>query len=570
MRVAEISSSPESSERAIRSERPWVRFYDEHVPPTLSYPAVPLPRLLELAAQSFPERVALIYSDRQLTYRELDGYCNRFATALLELGLRPGDRVALLLPNLPQFVIAYYGTLKMGGVVVPTNPLYVEREVQHQMADSGARAVVVLDRLLPLTKATREAAALEQVIVVPQEEVVGEEGLQLAQDERRETRGKGAAVGRYSFNELLRLGAAEAPDLSVSPSDLALLQYTGGTTGVPKGAMLTHANLVCNTVQICRWLHRGPAGEGVVLGALPFFHVYGMTVAMNFALNLGASLVIMPRFEVQEALRLISRYRPTIFPGVPTMYVAINNCPETPQHDLRSIEACLSGAAPLPAEVQRQFEAITGGRLVEGYGLTEAAPVTHCNPTYGQRRAGSIGVPLPDVDARIVDLEKGETELPIGQVGELVVRGPQVMRGYWNMPEETATVLRNGWLYTGDVARRDEDGYFYLVDRKKDVIIASGFNIYPREIDEVLYAHPKVREAVAVGIPDPYRGETVKVFVVLKSGEVATEEEIIGYCRQHLARYKVPTAVEFRSSLPKSMVGKVLRRALLEEERKRQ
>lgn len=307
-----------------------------------------------------------------------------------------------------------------------------------------------------------------------------------------------------------------------------------------------------------------------MLGALPFFHVYGMTVAMNFALNLGASLVIMPRFEVQEALRLISRYRPTIFPGVPTMYVAINSCPETPQHDLRSIEACLSGAAPLPAEVQRQFEAITGGRLVEGYGLTEAAPVTHCNPTYGQRRAGSIGVPLPDVDARIVDLEKGETELPIGQVGELVVRGPQVMRGYWNMPEETATVLRNGWLYTGDVARRDEDGYFYLVDRKKDVIIASGFNIYPREIDEVLYAHPKVREAVAVGIPDPYRGETVKVFVVLKSGEVATEEEIIGYCRQHLARYKVPTAVEFRSSLPKSMVGKVLRRALLEEERKRQ
>ena len=564
---------PGAADLELAERRPWVRHYDPRVPWSIDYPSLPLHRLLEQSATGHPSHTALLYFGQRISYRQLDDLANRFANALLGLGLRKGDRVALLLPNTPEYVVAYYGTLKMGGIVVPTNPLYVAREIQHQLLDSGARVIVTLTKFYPLVESVRRATMLEHVIVANIKDFFPPVLRWLFTLFRERREGHDAAVKEardtHRFPALLRRQPPSRPEVDVLPDDLALLQYTGGTTGVPKGAMLTHANLVANTLQACCWLPTAKEGEEVVLGALPFFHVYGMTVAMNFAVKLAASLVLMPRFEVREVLKLCSQHRPTIFPGVPTMYVAINNCPDTPKHDLRSITACISGAAPLPVEVQRCFEAITGGRLVEGYGLTEAAPVTHCNPIYGLRKAGSIGVPFPDVDAKIVDLETGEQEMPAGEPGELVLRGPQVMRGYWEMPQETAAVLRDGWLYTGDVAKRDENGYFYLVDRKKDVIITSGLNVYPREIDEVLYAHPKVREAVAVGVPDPYRGETIKAFVVLKPGEQATAEEMISYCREHLARYKVPSQVEFRESLPKTMVGKVLRRALLEEELRR-
>jgi long-chain acyl-CoA synthetase len=332
--------------------------------------------------------------------------------------------------------------------------------------------------------------------------------------------------------------------------------------------MLTHRNMLVNAIQVRHWMSELQEGEEIFLSALPFFHVYGMTVCMNLSIYLGAAMVLLPQFKVEEVLEAINKHKPTLFPGVATMYVAINTCPQVSRYDIRSIKACIAGAMPLPYEVWTRFEEITGGKLVEGYGLTEASPVTHCNPIYGQRKP-CIGLPLPDTEARIVDLETGEKELPIGEVGELEVRGPQVMQGYWNMPEETEMVLRpGGWLLTGDIARVDEDGYFYIVDRKKEMILSGGYNIYPRDIEEVLYAHPRVKEAAAVGVPDEYMGEVPKVFVVLKEGEAVTEEEIIAYCKENLARYKIPRYVEFRKELPKTMVGKVLRRMLAEEEKK--
>ncbi|RMF71038.1 MAG: long-chain fatty acid--CoA ligase, partial [Acidobacteria bacterium] len=374
----------------------------------------------------------------------------------------------------------------------------------------------------------------------------------------------------FDFDALIDRYPPLPPTVSIDPHDVCLFQYTGGTTGVPKAAMLTHRNLVANTMQISAWFTRAEPQNEILMAAIPFFHVYGMTTCMIYGLYQSFEVVMLPRPRpVDNVMKLLQKTRTTLFPGVPTLYTAINNHPDVQKYDLSSIKACLSGAAPLPLEVQQTFERLTGGRLVEGYGLTEAAPVTHCNPLFGTRKEGSIGVPFPDVEARIVDIESGKDQPP-GQEGELVVRGPQVMKGYWNRPDETAATIRDGWLFTGDMARMDEDGFFYIVDRKKDIIIASGFNILPREVEEVLYQHPKVLEAVVAGIPDPYRGETVKAYIVLKEGETATAEEIIAYCKENLAAYKVPTAVEFRSELPKTLVGKILRRVLVEEEIKKQ
>ena len=343
------------------------------------------------------------------------------------------------------------------------------------------------------------------------------------------------------------------------------MQYTGGTTGVPKGAMLTHRNLMANVHQVLAWAPGLEPGREVMLGVLPFFHVYGMTVSMNFGIALGAKLVLLPRFDIKQVIQAIERHKVTLFPGVPTMYVAFNTFPGIEKRDIRSIKVCISGAAPLPVEVQERFEKLTGAKLVEGYGLSEAAPVTHCNPIYGKRKKGSIGLPLPSVDARVLDPEF--RPLPPGEAGELAVKGPNVMKGYWNRPEESAAALREGWLLTGDIARMDEEGYFYIVDRKKDMIIAGGYNIYPREVEEVLYQHEAVLEAAVAGVPDPYRGETVKAFVVLKDeykGKV-TEKELEAFARERLAPYKVPKLWEFRDELPKTAVGKVLRRVLREE-----
>jgi long-chain acyl-CoA synthetase len=375
----------------------------------------------------------------------------------------------------------------------------------------------------------------------------------------------------YKFQDLLRRFSSKPPTVETSPDDVAMFQYTGGTTGLSKAAVATHRNVVANVYMMRAWSMPIGLNQGqeVVMGVMPLFHIYGMVTVLHFSVLTGSTMVLLPRFETEKVLNAINRYKPAFFPGVPTMYVAINNFPEVKKYDLRSIKACVSGAAPLPVEVQQEFEKLTGGKLVEGFGLSEAPVVVTANPLVGLRKIGSIGVPVPDVEARIMDAEIGDKEMPLGEVGELVISGPQVMKGYWNRPEETEMVLHNGWLYTGDLARMDEDGFFFIVDRKKDMIIAGGFNIYPRDVEEVLYEHPKVKEAVCYGVPDPYRGQTVKVAIVLKEGESATEEEIIEFCRSRLARYKIPKLIEFRDSLPKSLIGKVLRRVLMEEDEKK-
>ncbi len=563
-------------------DRPWYKFYDQGVPRSIHYPHIPLYRLLDDSAAKFPNNAATVFGGKvgkmylgaSLTYDQLKDLTDRFAAALQALGVKKGDKVSIHLPNSPQFVIAYYGVLKTGAVVVPTNPLYVEREIEHQFNDAGVETVITLTKFYPLIRNVKGKTPLRNIIVTNIKEYFPpllKLLFTLAVEKKEGHRLEGDLVeGTYMLQDLLKKHEPIAKPVEVDPEDLAVLLYTGGTTGIPKGAMLTHRNLVANALQVRSWLTDVQEGKEVALCALPFFHSYGMTVAMNFGIAVGATLVLMPNpRDIDEMLILIDKYQVSVFPGVPTMYVAINNHPDTPKHNLRSVRACISGAAPLPVEVKQKFEEITGGKLVEGYGLTEASPVTHCNPIYGVNKAGSIGVPFPDTDARIVDVETGTRELPPGEAGELAVKGPQVMKGYWNMPEETEMVLKDGWLLTGDIAKMDEDGYFYIVDRKKDMIIAGGYNIYPREVEEVLYQHPKVKEAVVAGVPDPYRGETVKAYIVLKEGETATEEEIIEFCRKNLAKYKVPRMVEFRDELPKSAVGKLLRRVLVEEERRK-
>lgn len=571
-------------------DRPWFAYYDSWVPPRLDYPEIPLQHFLSVSAQKYPDRTAIIFYGTKLTYRALDDAATRFAAALAERGLAKGDRVSLFLPNCPQLVIAYYGTLRAGGLAVSTSPLYSTRELEHQLNDSAAETIVVLSKLYPLVKEVAPRTGLKRIIVTNIKEYFPPILRLLFTLFKEKSQGHRPAVERKPetewFSELLASASANPPATTISPDDPALLQYTGGTTGLAKGAILTHRNLVVNTIQTGAWLVKPtvspvnrPAPSSVqeardevevFFGAIPFFHIYGMTVVMNLCISLGHTMVLVPQFKTQEVLDTIVKYRPTLFPGVPTMYVAIINYPDVGRYDLHSIKACLSGAAPLPLEVANRFEALTGARLVEGYGLTEASPVTHANPIFGARKAGTIGLPLPDTDARIVDLETGERTLPPGEIGEVAVKGPQVMAGYWNQPGETAMVLRNGWLYTGDIGYMDEEGYFTIVDRKKEMIIAGGFNVYPREVEEPLYEHPGIKEAVAVGLPDPYRGETVKVYIVLKDGERATEQEIIDFCRQRMAKHKVPTLVEFRAELPKTLVGKVLRRALREEELTRQ
>ena len=567
-------------------DRRWFAHYDPWVPARLEYPDIPLHRFLSISAQKYPDRTAIIFYGTKLTYRALDEAATRFAAALADRGLAKGDRVSLFLPNCPQMVIAYYGTLRAGGLAVSTSPLYSIRELEHQLNDSGAETIVVLSKLYPLVKEVASKTGLKRIIVTNIKEYFPPVLRLLFTLLKEKPQGHRPVVERSPgtewFSELLTSAPATPPATTVGPDDPALLQYTGGTTGLAKGAILTHRNLVANTIQTGAWLVKpalspveGPAPSSVkgqhdeaevFLGAIPFFHIYGMTVVMNLCISLGHTMVLLPQFKIQEVLDTIAKYRPTLFPGVPTMYVAINNYPDVGRYDLRSIKACLSGAAPLPLEVANRFEALTGARLVEGYGLTEASPVTHANPLFGARKAGAIGLPLPDTDARIVDLETGERTLPSNETGEVAVKGPQVMAGYWNQPGETAMVLRDGWLRTGDIGYMDEQGYFTIVDRKKEMIIAGGFNIYPREVEEPLYEHPGIKEAVAVGRPDPYRGETVKVYIVLKEGERATEQEIINFCKQRMAKHKVPTLVEFRHELPKTLVGKVLRRALREEE----
>jgi long-chain acyl-CoA synthetase len=543
--------------------------------------------LLSEAARRFPYNTATnfilryVLGDRvalagQLTYRQLDETVGRFAAALSSLGIGKGDRVALMLPNSPHFVIAFFAAARIGAIVVNINPIYTARELKEQLADSGAETIILLNLFYPRLREIQAQTRIRRTIVA----TIGDAlrfplGMIVDRSQRKQPdwvdppRGQGI----YRFAALLRSHSAHPPQAERKPDDVVLFQYTGGTTGTPKAAMLTHRNLVANTIQLDAWFARSRPGEEKFLSAVPFFHVYGMTVAMLLPVYLGAEMLIVPNPRpIDGLMKIIQRERATVFPGVPAMYIGILNHKDVASYDLRSVRACLSGSAPLPMEVQERFGELTGGRLVEGYGLTEAAPVTHGNPVFGRRKSGSIGVPLPDVEARLVDLETGET-LPVGSAreGELLVRGPQVMQGYWNRPDETRDTLdEDGWLRTGDICKTDADGYFYIVDRKKDMIIASGYKILPREVEEVLFAHPKVREAAVIGVPDPYRGETVKAYVVPKDGEQVSVEELSTFCKANLAPYKVPKQIEFRDELPKTLVGKVLRRVLVEEERAKQ
>lgn len=549
--------------------KPWVKFYPEGVPPAIEYPEASLPQLLRRAARKYPGNVAVVFEDRKITFKELDYLVDKLATAFADLGVKKGDVVALFLPNTPQFVISYYGALRIGAVVTAVSPLYKERELEYQLANAEAETIVTLDLLYPLVEKVWGKTKLKRVVVTGIGDFLPTAKRVLGTMLKKVPSLKVAPKpGVYFFKKLLEAYPASPPSVDIKPKeDLAVLQYTGGTTGVPKGAMLTHYNLVSNAVMCSYWVPEKP-GTGVILGVLPLFHIYGMTVVMNLSIVHGSTMVLLPRFDTVKVLKSIAKYKVTEFPGAPTMYAMIVAHPDVAKYDISSVRFCISGAAPLPPQVQKRFMQITGGVLVEGYGLTEASPVTHANPldsTMKTVKIGSIGVPWPDTEAKIVDVETGAKELPPGEVGELIIKGPQVMKGYWKMPEETQSALRDGWLYTGDIAKMDEDGYFYIVDRKKDLIKYKGYSVYPRELEDVLYEHPAVKLCAVVGKPDPEVGEIPKAYVVLKEGMSATAEELINFVKERVAPYKAIREVEFRPELPLTLAGKVLRRVLKEE-----
>jgi long-chain acyl-CoA synthetase len=557
-------------------DRPWFSSYEPGVPHDLVCPEKTLPEVLSETARRFPDRPAIRFFGRDIPYRELDRRASRFANLLIARGVRPGDRVALYLPNVPAVVVGYYGILRAGAVVTLVNPLQTPRDTVHQLKDSGARFVVALDAFVPVLRELAKEAPLERVWVVRiADDLPLLKGLLYDLKSRRDRRNWVPWPQEEWFGSFRRESASmpdRDPGVPLSLDGLALLQYTGGTTGLPKGVMLTHGAILANAWQARSWItgmEDMREGRETILAVIPVFHCYGMTVGMNLAVAHGAAMVLAPKFMVRQVLKLIHDHRPSIFPGVQTMYVAINNHPDVGKYDLKSIKACISGAGALHVEVQRRFEELTGGHLVEGYGLTEASPVTHCNPLRGVRKVGCIGVPLPGTDARIMDLETGLKEMKPDEVGEIVVRGPQVMKGYWNRPEETAKVLRDGWLYTGDIGSMDADGFFRIVDRKSDMIKVAGENVYPREVEEVLFQHEAVLDCVVAGVPNETLGDIVKAYVLLREGAAATPHELLSFCKKRLAKFKWPKEVELRSELPKNMVGKALRRFLKAEELER-
>ncbi len=551
--------------------KPWLANYPEEVPSSLTFEEIPVQEFLTRAYKKNPSKVAIHFMGKDLTYTELYESALRIANYLQSLGVEKGDRVAIMLPNTPQSVIAYYGAMYAGAVVVQTNPLYTERELQYQMADSGAKVILVMDILYPRVMKIMKETALENVIVTAIKDYLPFPKNLVYPFIQKKQYGFSVKVEHsgqnHLFTEIMRSAPVKMIDIPFDfEEDLALLQYTGGTTGFPKGVMLTHKNLIANTTMCDTWMYKCVHGEETIMGVLPFFHVYGMTTVMLLSVFTQNRMVLLPKFDAETALKTIDKQKPTLFPGAPTLYIGLLNHPDIAKYNLSSIKACLSGSASLPVELQERFEEVTGGKLVEGYGLTETSPVTHATPIWGKRVVGSVGLPWPNTDSVI--LRTGDTEqLPVGEVGEIAVKGPQVMKGYWNRPEDTAATFVDGWFLTGDIGYMDKDGFFYVVDRKKDLIIAGGFNIYPREVEEVLYEREEIQECVVAGIPDPYRGETVKAYIVLKEGYSITEDELNKYCRQHLASFKVPRYYEFRDELPKTAVGKILRRTLVEEEK---
>jgi long-chain acyl-CoA synthetase len=554
--------------------KPWLHNYPDEIPATLEYSQDPVQQYLVNAAEKFPDKIAIHFLGKEITYKKLYEEALIFAGYLQKIGISKGDPVAIMLPNTPQAVVSFYAVLMAGGIVVQTNPLYTERELEYQMKDSGAKAIVTLEILYPRVSKVMPQTDLQHIIVSGIKDYLPFPKNLVYPFIQKKQYGLVVRLKHEGSTHLLSEIVKRKPvNLTAHEfdfeEDLALLQYTGGTTGFPKGVMLTHKNLVSNAAMCRAWLYKCRPGEESVLGILPFFHVYGMTTVLILSVMQAQKMILLPKFDVETTLKTIQKQRPSLFPGAPTIYIGLLNHPDLKKYDLSSIKACISGSAPLPVEVQQKFEEITGGKLVEGYGLTESSPVTHSNFLWDRPRVkGSIGVPYPDTNAAIFSLDTGE-HMPTGEIGEIAIKGPQVMKGYWNRPEDTAQTLRDGWLLTGDLGFMDEHGYFYIVDRKKDMIIAGGYNIYPREIEEVLYEHPDVQEVVAAGVPDPYRGETVKAYVVLKKGSTVTEEELNEFARKYLAAYKAPRIYEFRNELPKTAVGKILRRTLVDEELKK-
>src|SRR5262245_36627600 len=549
------------------THRPWLAHYDPGVPHTIDVPPIALPELLAAAAREFPAAPAILFYGAALSYAELERLASRFAAGLLRAGVVPGERIVLVLPNTPQAVICYYGAVRAGATVVLTNPLHEAGALIRQVQDAQVSSIVALSMFHPLVAQAQALVRFERVIFTNLKEYLPSAQRRLfalLRQEREGHRVPAAEARRALWLAHMLENSDQAPLPRLDPDQPAVLLYTGGTTGEAKGVLHAHRSLVANALQTSAWIPGTQRGRERVLCALPFSHAYGMTTCMNLAVALAAAMILLPTFETQNVLHAIRRERPTIFPGVPPMYAAINEVKNARSYGLDSLRACISGAAPLPIEIQEGFERITKAQLVEGYGLTEAGPVTHANPLRGPDRYGFIGLPLPATDAKIVDLATG-AEVPPGQLGELLVRGPQVMWGYWNRPAETAEVLApDGWLRTGDVARMDADGFFQVIERKKEMIVAGPYNIYPRDVEEVLYEHPKVLEAAVAGVPQAEGGAEVRAFVVLRRGERATAEEILQFLHERISSYKLPRVVEFREALPRSFIGKVLRRALVE------
>ena len=552
------------------ADKPWLSNYEKGVPPSIDYEDVSMPEFLNRTIKNFPDREAMIFQGYKITFSQFGDMVDRMAAALKDFGVKKGDSVAIVLPNLIPCAAAYFAIMKIGAITVMNNPLYSDRELEHQFNDSNSKVLITLDLLANRMIDLRPKTGIKQIIVTS----IGDylpfpksllfplvaKKQKLAADVK-------PADDVYRWKDIVKQYEPLTENADISMDDPINYQYTGGTTGVSKGVVLTHGNMSKQVQQIAGWFPTFNKGEEIMLGALPFFHVFGLTTVMNFSMLMGWTIILIPKPQPDPLIEAIEKFRPTFAPMVPAMYIGLLNHTKASKVDMTCINGCFSGSAPLPVEVIQEFEKTTGAIIVEGFGLTESCPVTHINPfAGGERKVGSVGIPLSDTECRIVDIDTGTEDVPVGESGELIMRGPQIMAGYYNRDDDTAATIRNGWLYTGDIATMDEDGYFFIVDRKKDMIISGGFNVYPREIDEVYYEHPKVMEACSIGVPHPTRGESAKLFIVLKEGETATEEELLEFCQDKLAKYKWPMTVEFRDELPKSAVGKVLRKELRAEE----
>lgn len=532
-------------------KQPGLEHYESGISYHLDYPDLTLPAVLHQTAEKYPQHTSMVYQNASWSYTQLNDLVSQMANFLINRGVQPGDRVGIQLPNSPQFIIAYYGTLRAGAIAVPINPQFKGDDLTFLVDDSALKAVVTCVEILPVYK---DIASKAQVIVTD-----------------IKTPFSPSQEYTPSLPEAIRLEqhlfscSTSDPQAPITSRSIATLQYTGGTTGRSKGAVLTHFNLLANVIQFREWFKNVfQDGDGRFVAVIPLFHIYGLTTSMNVPVYTGSSMLLMPKFDLNELMALIDKHRPNLFMGVPAMYGAIA-ARENHNYDLSSIEACVSGSAPLPPAIQDKFQKLTGGKLVEGYGLSEASPIVAVNPIYGTVKTGSIGLPFPDTEVRIVDPQTGEIITAPERIGELVVKGPQVMQGYWQKPDETALVLKDGWLHTGDLVKRDADGYLYIADRLKDMIIMGGEKIYPREIEDLLYTHPAVKEVAVIGVPHELRGEVPQAFVVLKEGAVVTEKELKQFCSQHLSKFKVPHKVSIVDALPRSSVGKVLRRLLKEQ-----